>query len=661
VLLVLSSCGYDFTVHVADSDTGDANDGDDVPVEDDGVGPDADADIGPDADADVYEDAAADADAEACTTHASQDCVGGDVHWFNSCGDDEGVAVDCPALHSECNVADAECRCTGNWNGPGCDVCAPGWTGDDCAACVRYADPDGTGTDCDSWTNACPSVQDAIDAAAADSCVVWLLEGTYYTWKTAASDTVQLAPGIGVYGGFGGGETRPDGRDIEAHRSILDGRESSGSANQVSHVVTGPSSGTTAAILDGITIQGGNAAGIDPDDRGAGITNNGHDLTIRNCRIIDNEATRAAGIRHVGPATLRIENSFLGRNTASVGEAGGVNNEGGTLVVEDSIFVDNHGPYRGGAIYSAGSAGVTARRSLFLRSTGARAGGGIYGNGSSIVVEDCQFIGLCCDLASAVFFEGALTGCSGGPCTLQFRNSVFAGNIANHAAALRAWDDTATGAITNCTFVDNVCIAPGPSSMAAGALTVTNVISWYNTWPAWNGEGGSWNVSYSDIRMSSGVHAGAGNLAVNPGFVDYSTAADGTLTIAPTYDSALFQTIFTDSTKSWTPGSLAGKYIVRMSSGAYDRWYLIADNTATEVYAWGEAGGPFDTPTPAAGMQYRMMDLRLADGSPAIDAANGTVAPPQDIDGHDRVDDAATTDTGTGTPTYADLGAWEHL
>ncbi len=53
-------------------------------------------------------------------------------------------------------------------------------------------------------------------------------------------------------------------------------------------------------------------------------------------------------------------------------------------------------------------------------------------------------------------------------------------------------------------------------------------------------------------------------------------------------------------------------------------------------------------------------DLHLSAGSPCIDAANGDTAPSTDLDGNARFDDTGTTDTGTGTPPYADMGAYEY-
>lgn len=54
-------------------------------------------------------------------------------------------------------------------------------------------------------------------------------------------------------------------------------------------------------------------------------------------------------------------------------------------------------------------------------------------------------------------------------------------------------------------------------------------------------------------------------------------------------------------------------------------------------------------------------DLRLDDGSPAIDAASGDDAPATDIAALPRFDDWGVPDTGTGSPAYADMGCYERV
>ena len=52
-------------------------------------------------------------------------------------------------------------------------------------------------------------------------------------------------------------------------------------------------------------------------------------------------------------------------------------------------------------------------------------------------------------------------------------------------------------------------------------------------------------------------------------------------------------------------------------------------------------------------------NYELAAGSPAIDAGRGTLAPSTDIRGRARFDDPGMPNTGTGFPSYVDIGAFE--
>ncbi len=59
----------------------------------------------------------------------------------------------------------------------------------------------------DSWSHAFPHLQSALAAAAICSAVneIWVAGGVY-TPGVAISDTFTLVAGVGVYGGFAGGE-----------------------------------------------------------------------------------------------------------------------------------------------------------------------------------------------------------------------------------------------------------------------------------------------------------------------------------------------------------------------------------------------------------------------------------------------------------------------
>ena len=53
-------------------------------------------------------------------------------------------------------------------------------------------------------------------------------------------------------------------------------------------------------------------------------------------------------------------------------------------------------------------------------------------------------------------------------------------------------------------------------------------------------------------------------------------------------------------------------------------------------------------------------DVTLSAGSACIDAADGVNASASDLLGASRRDDLDVPDTGNGTPSYVDMGAFEY-
>ena len=76
--------------------------------------------------------------------------------------------------------------------------------------------------------------------------------------------------------------------------------------------------------------------------------------------------------------------------------------------------------------------------------------------------------------------------------------------------------------------------------------------------------------------------------------------------------------------------------------------------TAPAAIAQRPASAPFN-------VAVNTGDYHLTAGSPAIDSANASASneATADLDGHPRIDDPATTDTGAGPRTYDDRGAYE--
>jgi len=90
-------------------------------------------------------------------------------------------------------------------------------------------------------------------------------------------------------------------------------------------------------------------------------------------------------------------------------------------------------------------------------------------------------------------------------------------------------------------------------------------------------------------------------------------------------------------------------------------WAGKAYNTlpALQAASGQEAHGLFADPQFVSPSNW---NLQLLEGSPAIDAANSDVSGqlPTDVIGNPRVDDPLVTDTGAGTRTYDDRGAYEY-
>jgi hypothetical protein len=131
------------------------------------------------------------------------------------------------------------------------------------AVTIIYVDAGASGAgDGRSWTNAYPSLADALADAAFDT-EIWVAAGTYTpTGGADRTATFQLKDDVAIYGGFAGNETQHDQRDWQTNTTTLsgdlngdDGANFANNGENSYHVVAG----ATGATLDGVTITGGNA------------------------------------------------------------------------------------------------------------------------------------------------------------------------------------------------------------------------------------------------------------------------------------------------------------------------------------------------------------------------------------------------------------------
>ncbi len=285
---------------------------------------------------------------------------------------------------------------------------------------VVYVDIDNTGTENGtSWDYAYNTIQEGINAATSGE-EVWVAEGTYYIYSSSTDDTVMMANGVHLYGGFAGTETAKSQRNWEIYVTTIDGRQSQGSANQVKHVVTFFENSTVtgySATIDGFTITGGNSAQMGPQKRikqpratspDAIFTSQGNGCAggiliwrcnprVENCIITNNSASKGGGVYAMVATTFPSQapnpapsfiNCTFSNNTASA-RGGGISNDVATHpTFTNCVFMNNSCDAKGGAMYNDFGCSPTLINCLIAQNTAEQASAmGIDGSSSPKLVN----------------------------------------------------------------------------------------------------------------------------------------------------------------------------------------------------------------------------------------------------------------------------------
>ncbi len=230
----------------------------------------------------------------------------------------------------------------------------------------------------DSWDNA-TTLSDALTKAKAKD-QIWLKAGTY-------PGGITLQSGVSLYGGFAGTESSIDERTIDSdkayrmtHQTILSGDKNNNDrvdgvnlifpANQfrddnATHVLTinldpteqSGNNNTERTVVDGITIKGGHADGV--NEQGGGILVEGNNskggvYIIRRCFFIENYATRGGALYVNNQVNNTNNNECLidrcGFFNNAAGQRGNAVNAGGAIylmgagtVVNCAVFNNENG------------------------------------------------------------------------------------------------------------------------------------------------------------------------------------------------------------------------------------------------------------------------------------------------------------------------------
>jgi cysteine-rich repeat protein len=506
----------------------------------------------------------------------------------------------------QCQGSPSVCQCADFFQGAACDTCRV-------LVSVQEVPFDRDGK---RWDSALATVQEGIDVAAAlgDGCEVWVAGGTYYTYRFSPLDTVALRTNVAVYGGFGGDEVARAERDPALHPTRLDGAKAGDLGRQVFHVVT--ASGVEGARLDGLIVGSGNAAGWDVDQRGGGLFAYGSEVTLVGCEIADNGAGEFGPGIFAYASTLSLEGSVVHRNRGG-GKGAGLYAEQSDVTITGSLIEDNLGGI-GGAVTTYSSR-LVATDSGFRGNEAISDGGAIVVLGGQVDLARCEVSGN---------RSAAASGISVSSTTGSIVDSTFTGNRSTGGGAGGGLVISGTGLIR----VER-CRFEGNAAAAGGGLAVV--------------EGATGPELYNLVFIGNeAVGRGGGLITARAGTdVRHCTFLDNTAGVGPA---------------AYFGDGMSGQPVLSNS--------ILWGDDLPQI-AWADGAQPLVSHCDVAGLPVGLDassfdldpgfvdagagDLRLAWGSPCIDAADDARSVTLDFDGASRQDVIAGG-------AIADMGAYEY-
>jgi len=432
-------------------------------------------------------------------------------------------------------------------------------------------------------------------------------------------------------------------------------------------------------IVQGFTIRNGSA------DYGGAIYCKNVSPTITGNVLTKNTASKSGGAIAVCGGSPLIRGNVISWNTAQSQEGsfgGGIwalEGTGPLIITENRIAANGASAGGGGICLDPRCSLVVTYNTIVFNGSSRGNGGGIsLGSGCSGVISGNSISANAADSGG-----GVLADTDG---SLLMSNNVIAGNVGNNqgggiseaggASVVDVVNNLVAGnrsygwgggIFGNFRLFANNTVALNQGGGAGGLFsgnnfTTENCIFWGNgdsngpnqisvNWTSWMG------VDHSDVQGgydgigSTQVSWGAGNIDKDPRFAG---GPSGTWTRDATYDETRVRSTLTDTQVVFAPNALVGKLLQPDTSVV--RQYPIVANTATTI----TIDGGFSSIT--AGASYQIYDYHLAPNSPCIDAGigdDGVSVPLLDMQGNPRWDDPAVDNTGTGTPDFTDMGAFE--
>jgi len=341
------------------------------------------------------------------------------------------------------------------------------------------------------WTDA-TDLQTAISSATSGD-EIWVAGGTYTPGPTR-TDTFTLIDDVKIYGGFQGVQedlgdygyksgddnvtlsngTKP--RHTSTYKTTLSGDIGIASDNSDNsyHVVTAGSGIGSGTLLDGLTIQDGNADGTSTNENNGGGMLNSGSPKLTNVTFSNNSAVDGGGMYNDN-GDPKLTKVTFSSNTASNDGGGMYNNGCSGLTISGGSFTGNTATNDGGGMYNLNCSPTISSSTItvtFSNNT-ATNGGGMYNNSSSPLVSRIFFKGN-----SAVDGAGIYNTNSSNP---YIHHVIFSGNSATGNGGGMYSDGSSTSTITQTTFSGNSATAGGAMYNNNSTWTVNNSILWKNT------------------------------------------------------------------------------------------------------------------------------------------------------------------------------------
>ncbi len=388
-----------------------------------------------------------------------------------------------------------------------------------------------------SWATAFEYLQDALAVASAGD-EIRVAQGQYRPDQGIGvtpgdrAAAFRLVDGVTILGGFAGAAAvDPNFRDIGRFATILTGdlagnddpNDQSTLGDNSFHVVTahGVSDDT---VLDGLII----AHGYADDQHGAALYNEGGSLVVRDCTFRDNHADHGDGGVYSYKSKLRIEHCRFIHNGAHEG-SGTLRNCEGALEVIASEFIENGSAHEAAAVDN--EKGRAVLFGCMFRANGSDRRGAVWSSGKLSLLY-CTFADNdgCCGVGALVCADGSAT----------IAHCLFYRNGADRVGALSISGGSVS--LEQCTFHGNVCTDDWPGGVycrptspsidgviPAASLHANTCIFWANFGEEVDpmmdyeaqisGDPNFVTVEYCCVQGWTPERGGTGNIGTDPLFV----------------------------------------------------------------------------------------------------------------------------------------------